>query len=101
MKDLGDVYDLTKEKLVTLERMGEKSAENLLAGIEASKQRPLGRVLFALGIRHVGDETAELLAGHFGSVDAMARPRASTTSKPCRPSARRSAESVYEYFHDE
>ena len=100
VKDIGDVYDLTKDRLITLERMGEKSAENLLAGIEASKQRPLGRVLFALGIRHVGGETADLLAGHFGSVDALTAAsvddfEAVTTIGP------KIAESVYEYFHDE
>jgi DNA ligase (NAD+) len=100
VNDIGDVYDLTKEKLVTLERMGEKSAENLLAGIEASKQRPLGRVLFALGIRHVGDETADLLAGHFGSVDAI--KAASVEDLAAVPTiGPKIAESVYEYFHDE
>ena len=58
-------------ELLGLERMGEKSAANLLDDIEGSKTRPLDRLLFGLGIRHVGDETAELLAGHFGSIDAM------------------------------
>jgi DNA ligase (NAD+) len=51
--------------------MGEKSVDNLLAGIEASKQRPLARVLAALNIRHVGNSTAELLANHFGDIDAL------------------------------
>src|SRR3989337_3037199 len=62
VKDLGDIYRLKKEDLLKLERMGEKSADNLIANIEASKQRPLGRLLYAMGIRHVGDETANLLA---------------------------------------
>ena len=98
--DIGDVYSLTKDKLVQLERMGEKSAENLLAGIEASKQRPLSRVLFALGIRHVGDETAELLAGHFGSIDAMAN--ASLEDLEAVPTiGPKTAQSVYEYFQEE
>ena len=98
--DVADVYGLTKEQLVTLERMGDKSAENLLAGIEASKQRPLDRVLFALGIRHVGDETAELLAGHFGSVDAL--KDASVDDLESVPTiGPKIADSVYEYFHDE
>jgi DNA ligase (NAD+) len=100
VEDIGDVYALTKEKLITLERMGEKSAENLLAGIEASKQRPLSRVLYALGVRHVGDETAELLAGHFGSIDAIAA--AETDELEAVPTiGPKIARSVYEYFHDE
>jgi DNA ligase (NAD+) len=100
VEDVSDVYGLTKEKLVTLERMGEKSAENLLAGIETSKQRPLARVLYALGIRHVGDETAELLAGHFGSIDAIAA--AETDELEAVPTiGPKIAQSVYEYFHDE
>ncbi len=100
VEDIGDVYALTKDRLVTLERMGEKSAENLLAGIEASRQRPLGRVLFALGIRHVGNETADLLAGHFGSVDAL--QAASVDDLEAVPTiGPKVAESVYEYFHDE
>jgi len=98
--DIGDVYGLTKDKLVQLERMGEKSAENLLAGIEASKQRPLSRVLFALGIRHVGDETAELLAGHFGSVDAM-RDASLEDLEAVPTIGPKTAQSVYEYFQEE
>jgi DNA ligase (NAD+) len=100
VEDIAGVYSLTKEQLVKLERMGEKSAENLLAGIEASKQRPLGRVLFALGIRHVGDETAELLAGHFGSLDAIAG--AGLEDLESVPTiGPKTALSVYEYFQDE
>jgi DNA ligase (NAD+) len=100
VKDIGDVYSLTKEQLVGLERMGEKSAENLLAGIEASKQRPLASVLFALGIRHVGGETAVLLAGHFGSIDALAN--ASLEELEAVPTiGPKTAQSVYEYFQDE
>jgi DNA ligase (NAD+) len=100
VEDIAEVYSLTKEKLVTLERMGEKSAENLLAGIEASKQRPLGRILFGLGIRHVGDETADLLAGHFGSVEAL--KAAEVEDLEAVPTIGPTvAESVYTYFHDE
>jgi len=98
--DIGDVYSLTKGKLVQLERMGEKSAENLLAGIESSKQRPLSRVLFALGIRHVGDETAELLAGHFGSIDAM-RDASLEDLESVPTIGPKTAQSVYEYFQEE
>lgn len=69
--DIADVYSLTLEKLLELERMGEKSATNVLQEIERSKQLPLDRVIFALGIRMVGARTAELLAEHFGSMDAL------------------------------
>jgi DNA ligase (NAD+) len=66
-----DLYQLGKEDLLGLERMGDKSAENVLRSIERSKQRPLPRLIFALGIRHVGDQAAALLADHFGSLDAL------------------------------
>ncbi len=71
VKNVADIYALTVEQLVALERYGQKSAENLLAGIERSKTRPLTNVIFALGIRHVGYETARLLAEHFGSLEAL------------------------------
>jgi len=71
VKDIADIYDLTKEKLLTLERVGDKSAENLLAEIEQSRKQPLERVIFGLGIRMVGARTAEFLAEHFGSMDAL------------------------------
>lgn len=69
--DIAQVYELTAEKLMTLPLVKEKTAGNLMAGIEASKQRPLPNVLFALGIRHVGYETARLLAEHLGSLAAL------------------------------
>ena len=72
IEDSADLYGLTQEKLVSLERMGTKSAENVLAALEASKRRPLERVIFALGIRHVGEETARILAEHFGDIDRLA-----------------------------
>ncbi|HEO72081.1 MAG TPA: NAD-dependent DNA ligase LigA, partial [Candidatus Hydrogenedentes bacterium] len=68
---LDQLYDLTVEELTGLERMGEKSAQNLIDGIEASKKRPLSRLLNGLGIRHVGAHVAEVLAGHFGAMDAL------------------------------
>ncbi len=67
----GDLYKLTLEQLTNLERMGEKSSENLLSQIEASKTRGLARLLNALSIRHVGVRVATLLAEHFGSMDAL------------------------------
>ena len=71
IKDAADLYSLEKDQLLGLERMAEKSVSNLLAAIDASKDRPLSRLLVALGIDHVGSEAAELLAGHFGKMDAL------------------------------
>jgi len=72
VKSVADLYDLTTEQLLTLERMGKKSAGNVLRNIENSKQYPLPRVLSALGIRFVGERTAVFLAEAFGSLDAIA-----------------------------
>ncbi|HEX9199292.1 MAG TPA: helix-hairpin-helix domain-containing protein [Acidobacteriaceae bacterium] len=66
---VADIYTLTKDQLLTLERVGEKSAESLLAQIENSKKAPLNRVLLGLGIRHVGERTAQALAEHFGKIE--------------------------------
>jgi DNA ligase (NAD+) len=74
--DASDLYHLNREKLLGMERMGEKSAENLLAAVEASKTRPLSRLLFGLGIRHVGSRTAEVLADHFRDVNALTAAKA-------------------------
>jgi DNA ligase (NAD+) len=71
VKSVADIYSLTEEKLLTLERMGEKSAQNILQEIERSKKLPLERVIYGLGIRFVGERTAEFLAEHFGSMDAI------------------------------
>lgn len=72
VQDLTQIYDLTREPLLALERMGEKSAANLLAGIAASKERPLWRLLFGLGIIHVGATAARKLADRFRTLDALA-----------------------------
>jgi DNA ligase (NAD+) len=71
VKNVADIYKLTKENLLSLERMGEKSAQNILDEIENSKRLPLERVIYGLGIRFVGERTAEFLAEHFGSMDAL------------------------------
>jgi len=71
VKNVAGIYSLTKEDLLSLERMGEKSAQNVLDEIEKSKQLPLERVIYGLGIRFVGERTAEFLAEHFGSLDAL------------------------------
>jgi DNA ligase (NAD+) len=67
-----DLFTLTAEQLAPLDRLGEKSADALVAALEASKKQPLSRLLHALGIRHVGDGTAQLLARHYRSLDALA-----------------------------
>jgi DNA ligase (NAD+) len=71
VKDIADIYKLTKDKLLSLERMGDKSAENILREIDNSKKLPLERVIYGLGIRFVGERTAQFLAEHFGSLDAI------------------------------
>ncbi len=73
VKDAADLYSLTKEQLLTMDGIEEKSATNLLTAIDESKERPLGRLIFALGIRHVGAEIADILANHFGSIDALSQ----------------------------
>jgi DNA ligase (NAD+) len=71
VRDPGDLYALTREKLLELEGYADKGAGGLIAAIEASKTQPLSRLLHALGIRHVGSIAAQLLAQHFGSMDAL------------------------------
>ena len=71
VKGIADLYHLKKEQLLALDRVAEKSAQALLDEIERSKKVPLARVLFGLGIRFVGERTAQLLAAHFGSMDAL------------------------------
>jgi DNA ligase (NAD+) len=71
VKSPADIYRLTLPTLVALERFGEKSARNLLAAIDRSRRPTLARFLFALGIRHVGEEVARIIAGQFGSLDAV------------------------------
>src|SRR6202022_1454965 len=71
VKNIADIYKLTKEALVSLERMGDKSAQNILDEIEGSKKLPLERVIYGLGIRFVGERTAQFLAEHYGSMEAL------------------------------
>jgi|WetSurMetagenome_2_1015567.scaffolds.fasta_scaffold01277_3 DNA ligase (NAD+) len=100
VKSIPDLYGLNVEQLRELERMGEKSAENLIAEINASKGRGLARLLTALGIRHVGERNARLLAEEFGSVEDL-------MAAPCERLAEISgvgpivAESVYQFFRSE
>src|SRR5579885_1466099 len=71
VKDVADFYSLTKEQLLALEGVQEKSADNMLTAIEASKQQPLSRLLFGLNIRYMGEKTAQLIAQAFGDVDRL------------------------------
>jgi DNA ligase (NAD+) len=100
VKNVADLYKLTKDDLLQLERMGEKSAENVLAEIEASKKLPLERVIYGLGIRFVGERTAQFLAEHFGSLDAVMKASAEELEK-VNEVGPRIAESIVEFFGDE
>ena len=105
VEDLADLYgltverlaDLTKETKVSPTRLGEKNAARVAQGLERSKGAPLGRFVFALGIRHVGERTADLLAEHFGTLDALraATPEQLETVAEVGP---RIAESVQQFF---
>ncbi len=76
IKDVGDIYYLTRDQLLGLERMADKSVTKIIGNIEKSKDRHLARVIFALGIPGIGDQTAELLAEHFTSIDELSRASA-------------------------
>jgi DNA ligase (NAD+) len=69
--DVADLYTLTKEQLLPMERMGDKLATKILANIEAGKRRPLANLIHALGIRHIGEHAAEVLAAHFGTLERL------------------------------
>jgi DNA ligase (NAD+) len=97
IKDAADLYYLTKEQLLGLERMADKSASNVLNSIEKSKDRPLARVIFALGITHVGDQYAERLAENFHSIDALARA-SEEDLRSIRPIGPKIAESIVAFF---
>ncbi|MTE25331.1 NAD-dependent DNA ligase LigA [Winogradskyella ouciana] len=100
ISNYADLYELTVEQVIPLERMAEKSAENLVNGIEASKQIPFERVLFALGIRYVGETVAKKLAKHYKSIDAlMHAPILDLVSVD--EIGERIAESVVEFFSSE
>jgi DNA ligase (NAD+) len=100
VKDLADLYRLKQNDLEVLERMGEKSARNLVEGIEQSKERPLQRLIFALGILDVGVHTAFILAEKFGSVKALSQASLETL-ETMREIGPVTAESVVHFFHQE
>ncbi len=95
--DVADLYTLEKARLIELERFGEKSAQNLLTAIETSKSRPLERLLFGLGIRHVGLATARILAQKFPSIDELASASLEQLEQTEEVGAI-IAKSVYDYF---
>jgi DNA ligase (NAD+) len=98
--DPADLYALTREQLLGLERLADKSTQNILDNIAASKSRPLSRVLFALGIRYVGVQIAELLARAFGSMERL-RAASQAEIEDVDGIGPKIAESVYAWFHDE
>ncbi len=100
VRDVSDLYHLKHEQLARLERMGDKSAENLLTQLEKSKQIPLERFLYALGIRHVGEATAKVLARHFGTLErVMVADREALEAVPdVGPVV---AESLYTFFRED
>jgi DNA ligase (NAD+) len=99
VKNFADLYKLQKSELAGLERMAEKSADNVIRAIEASKTRPLWRFIAALGIRHIGGQSAQILAEYFGSLDVLmnATQEELESIDQIGPTM---AESVYEYFRD-
>ena len=97
VKDVADLYSLTKDQLLELDRMGDKLAGNILESIGRSKDRQLSRVMFALGILHVGSEMADLLARHYSSMDRLSEaPEDELTSVP--GIGPKIAASIVEYF---
>jgi DNA ligase (NAD+) len=97
VKNVADIYKLTKDDLLSLERMGDKSAQNILDEVEASKQLPLERVIYGLGIRFVGARTAQFLAEHFGSMEALERASLEELQN-VNEVGPRIAESIAEFF---
>jgi DNA ligase (NAD+) len=97
VKNVADIYDLTKKDLLSLERFADKSAQNILDEIENSKKLPLERVIYGLGIRMVGERTAQFLAEHFGSMEALASASAEEFQN-VNEVGPRIAESLVEFF---
>ncbi len=100
VKNFADIYKLTKEDLVELERMADKSAQNVIDSIEASRTRPLWRLVAGLGIRHIGGQTAQILAEYFGSLDALMKASQAELDA-IEQVGEKVAESIYEYFHND
>ena len=100
LKDIADIYELNPQQLAALPRLGDKSAANILDGVRASKSVPFERVLFALGIRFVGETTAKYIATHFRTLDAIAAATVDELSEAEEVGAK-IAVAITEYFTDE
>ena len=99
VRDVADLYALTQEQVANLERMGDKSASNLLLEIDNSKKASLARLIFALGIRFVGERTGQLLADHFASLDKLANASEEELLE-VEEVGPRVAESILEFFRE-
>ena len=100
VKDVADLYYLTREQVLGLERMADKSVSNMLNSIERSKDRPLARVIFALGILHVGEQYAELLADEYQSISKLAKASKKKLTK-IHSIGPKIAESIVAFFRQE
>lgn len=98
--NIADLYDLRAEQLASLPRLGEKSARNIIQSIDSSRSVPFHRVLFALGIRFVGETTAKYLASHFGSMDAVMQATQEELLE-AEEVGDKIADSIMDYFADE
>ncbi len=99
VKNVADIYDLTKKDLLGLERFADKSAQNILDEIDSSKKLPLERVIYGLGIRMVGERTAQFLAEHFGSMEALVNTSVEEL-QDVNEVGPRIAESIVEFFRN-
>jgi DNA ligase (NAD+) len=97
--DVSDLYRLNEETLLQLERMGTKLATKILKNIETSKEKPLANLVFGLGIRHIGEHAADVLASHFGSLERLRAASVDELAK-VHEIGRTTAESVFEYFNN-
>ena len=100
LQNIADLYDIKAEQIATLPRLGEKSAENIIQSINNSRQVPFHRVLFALGIRFVGETTAKYLAEHFRSLDAIQTATREELTE-AEEVGEKIADAIIEYFADE
>lgn len=99
VRDVADLYSITKEQLLEFERMGEKLATKILANIDASKTRPLNRLIAGLGIRHIGEHSAEVLASHFGTLERLQAASVDELAGVYEI-GRRTAESIRAFFDE-
>ncbi|MGA9813352.1 MAG: NAD-dependent DNA ligase LigA [Terriglobales bacterium] len=99
VKNVADIYKLTRENLLSLGRMGDKSAQNVLDEIDKSRKLPLERVIYGLGIRMVGERTAQFLAEHFGSMDALTKAGEEELQE-VNEVGPRIAQSIVEFFQE-